>query len=141
MFFITPKVKASNTAKIGELLTALDKAIKNNIEFTKNKLYAEYFGSAAVAVGNAVQIKKDVQLTVSITLIGLFLFISFFFKRLEVFFLIFIPVLFGGAFSLALLYLIKGEVSGIAGHAYSTQRSWINQAGSRNTSVGIAISN
>ncbi len=114
LFFITPKVKSSQTAKNSELLKSLDDAISKNIQFTKNKLYAEYFGTAAVAVGNAVQIKKDVTLTLSITVIGLFLFISFFFKRLEVFFLIFTPVLFGGAFSLALLYLYKGEISGIA---------------------------
>ncbi len=114
LFFITPKMKASETVKNTLLLTSLDEAIAKNIAFTKNKLYAEYFGTAAVAVGNAVQIKKDVRLTVSITLIGLFLFISFFFKRIEVFFLIFLPVLFGGAFSLALLYLYKGSISGIA---------------------------
>ncbi len=114
LFFITPKVKASETAKNKELLGLLDAAIDKNIASTKNKLYAEYFGTAAVAVGNAVQIKKDVTLTVSITLIGLFLFISLFFKRIEVFFLIFLPVLFGGAFSLAILYLFKGAISGIA---------------------------
>jgi uncharacterized protein len=114
LFFIIPKVKSSQTAKNAILLGLLDEAINKNIAFTKNKLYAEYFGTAAVAVGNAVQIKKDVTLTVSITLIGLFLFISLFFKRLEVFFLIFIPVLFGGAFSLAILYLMKGSIAGIA---------------------------
>ncbi len=114
LFFITPKVKPSETAKNKELLGLLDDAINKNSSFSKNKIAAEYFGTAAVAVGNAVQIKKDVTLTVSITLIGLFLFISFFFKRIEVFFLIFIPVLFGGAFSLALLYLYKGTISGIA---------------------------
>ncbi len=114
LFFITPKIKATETAKNSELLKLLDDAISLNISNTKNKLYAEYFGTAAVAVGNAVQIKKDVKLTLTITIIGLFLFISFFFKRFEVFFLIFTPVLFGGAFSLALLYLYKGEISGIA---------------------------
>jgi 1-acyl-sn-glycerol-3-phosphate acyltransferase len=114
LFFITPKVKASETAKNTEFLNLLNEAINKNSAFTKNKLYAEYFGTAAVAVGNALQIKKDVKLTLSITVIGLFLFISFFFKRIEVFFLIFTPVLFGGAFSLALLYLYKGEISGIA---------------------------
>lgn len=114
LFFITPKIKSSETTKNSELLKLLDNAINKNISFSNNKLYAEYFGTAAVAVGNAVQIKKDVILTLSITVIGLFLFISFFFKRIEVFFLIFTPVLFGGAFSLALLYLYKGEISGIA---------------------------
>lgn len=114
LFFIVPNVKSSNTEKNSQLLEALDSAINNTIAKSGNKIYAEYFGSAAVAVGNAVQIKKDVKLTLTITIIGLFLFITFFFKRLEVFFIIFIPVVFGAAFSLALLYLYKGTISGIA---------------------------
>ncbi|MCW3070978.1 MAG: glycerol acyltransferase [Bacteroidetes bacterium] len=114
LFFIVPKVKPSETAKNAELLAGLDTAINTTISKSGNKIYAEYFGSAAVAVGNAVQIKKDVKLTLTITIIGLFLFITFFFRRIEVFFIIFIPVVFGAAFSLALLYLYKGSISGIA---------------------------
>ncbi len=113
LFFITPKPKSSETSKNAKLMSALDEAISTRTS-QNNQIHAEYFGGAAVAVGNAQQIKKDVVLTLSITVIGLFLFISFFFKRLEVFFLIFIPVAFGGAFSLAILYLIKGEISAIA---------------------------
>ncbi len=114
LFFIIPKAKSSETAKNITLITALDDAVKKTIAESKGRVHAEYFGSTAVAVGNAVQIKKDVWLTLSITIVGLFLFITFFFKRIEVFFLIFIPVIFGAGFSLALLYLIKGTISGIA---------------------------
>jgi uncharacterized protein len=114
LFFVIPAVKPSETAKNNELLTALDSAISKTISSSGNKIFAEYFGSAAVAAGNAERIKKDVTLTVSITIVALFLFISFFFKRIETFFLIFLPVLFGGAFSLAILYLMKGHVSAIA---------------------------
>ena len=114
LFFIIPKVKPSETDKNAELLAGLDSALEKTSALSKGKVHAEYFGSAAVAVGNAIQIKKDVKLTLTITIIGLFLFITFFFRRIEVFFIIFIPVLFGAAFSLALLYLYKGSISGIA---------------------------
>lgn len=113
LFFITPAMKGSETKRTEELLAALNLILRTNLQHHP-RFHAEYFGSSAVAAGNAVQIKKDVMLTVSITIIGLFLFISFFFKRLEVFFIIFLPVAFGAAFSLALLYLLKGEISGIA---------------------------
>lgn len=113
LFFITPTPATSQTAKNAELLAQLDNIILTNTA-KNNKLHAEYFGGVAVAVGNAKQIKSDVILTLSITVIGLFLFISLFFRRIEVFFLIFIPVIFGGGFSLALLYLFKGEISAIA---------------------------
>lgn len=113
LFFITPKPKSSETAKNAELLTKIDSILSKELAKDPN-IHAEYFGGMAVAVGNAKQIKSDVILTLSITVIGLFLFISFFFRRIQVFFLIFIPVLFGGTFSLALLYLFKGEISAIA---------------------------
>ena len=113
LFFIVPAMKSNETEKNTKFLTALD-SIMDVFAHTQPQVHAEYFGSAAVAAGNAEQVKKDVMLTMSITIIGLFLFISFFFKRLEVFFIIFIPVAFGAAFSLALLYLFKGEISGIA---------------------------
>jgi uncharacterized protein len=114
LFFIVPKVKPSETDKNAALLSGINSALNKTSASGNNEIHAEYFGSAAVAVGNAVQIKKDVTLTLTITVIGLFLFITFFFRRIEVFFIIFIPVLFGAAFSLALLYLYKGSISGIA---------------------------
>lgn len=113
LFFITPSMKGSETEKNAQLITTID-SVLNALTQSFPQIHAEYFGSAAVAAGNATQIKKDVFLTMSITIFGLFLFISFFFKRLEVFFIIFIPVAFGAAFSLALLYLFKGQISGIA---------------------------
>lgn len=114
LFFITPTGKSNETAKNTTLIKSLDKTIEKVIASSGNKIYAEYFGGTAVAVGNATQIKSDVTLTLTITVMALFLFITFFFKRIEVFFVIFIPVIFGAAFSLALLYLIKGEISAIA---------------------------
>lgn len=113
LFFLIPAMKGSETDKNIALLNSMDSILSKH-KTTHPEFQAEYFGSAAVAAGNAVQIKKDVWLTMSITIIGLFIFISLFFKRLEVFFIIFIPVVFGAAFSLALLYLFKGEISGIA---------------------------
>lgn len=113
LFFITPTPASSETAKNAELLEKVTNSIVTTASQNK-EVTAEYFGGVAVAVGNAKQIKSDVILTLSITVIGLFLFISLFFRRIEVFFVIFIPVIFGGAFSLAMLYLFKGEISAIA---------------------------
>ena len=68
----------------------------------------------AVGVGNAKRIKKDVTITVTGALVFLLLFISLFFKRKSIFFIILLPALFGGLASLALLFIIKTEVSIIA---------------------------
>lgn len=112
LFFVTPrdsKNTALNAAWINETEQVLDTLHQ---EFPQ--VQAEYFGSVAVAVANAERIKKDVTMTVSITILFLFLFISLFFRRFLIFFLLFIPVVFGAAFSLAMLFLIKGSVSAIA---------------------------
>ncbi|MFH1321646.1 MAG: 1-acyl-sn-glycerol-3-phosphate acyltransferase [Bacteroidota bacterium] len=75
---------------------------------------AEYYGALAVAVGNANRIKKDITLTVTIALFVLLIFISLFFKRKSIFFIILLPVLFGGIISLAFLFFLKTKVSVIA---------------------------
>ncbi len=77
-------------------------------------IHAEYFGSVPVAVGNANQIKKDIQLTVTIAIICLLILISFFFRQASIFFLIILPIAFGGIASLAVLFLIRTQVSAIA---------------------------
>lgn len=112
LFFITPKAP-KKTAINAELIYGLDEIIEK-LALQNTNIHAEYFGSVAVAVANAERIKKDVAITLSITITILFLFISLFFRRVFIFLLIFLPVLFGAGFSLALLFLIKGSVSGIA---------------------------
>jgi len=67
-----------------------------------------------VSVGNASQLKKDTMLTLTLAIIIIVLFISIYFKKKYVSFIILLPVLFGAAFSLAIIYLIKGSVSTIA---------------------------
>lgn len=77
-------------------------------------LNIHYFSSAAVAITNAERIKKDsiVALTLSLLLIiGLLLW---FYRDLRPLIYILPTVAFGGLFSLAIIYLIKGSVSTIA---------------------------
>ena len=112
LFFLTPKEPKNqqlNTALIKNIDEILEKAATQN-----PKIQTEYFGSIAVAAANADRIKRDVMMTVSITLLILFVSLTFFFRKPFIFFVIFLPVLFGGTFSIALLFLIKGSVSGIA---------------------------
>lgn len=112
--FISPAAKPSETVKTEQLISYMEGAIAKASMQTDQLVDAEYFGSATVAAGNAERIKKDVTLTVGITIIILFLFITLFFRKVSVFFILFIPVLFGGLFSLAMLQLIRGHVSAIA---------------------------
>lgn len=114
LLFVSPEGSSSDTEQNTLLIDSLELAIAKTRNDQDNKVAVEYFGGVAVAVANAKQVKSDTWLTLSITLIALFLFITFFFRRVEAFFIIFIPVAFGGAFSLAMLYFLKGDISGIA---------------------------
>ena len=114
LLFITTSNPVNETSKNTVFLEELDKVLKNITTETGNTVGVEYFGAVAVSVGNAEIIKKDIILTVTIALIILMLLISLFFRRVSVFVFIFLPAIFGGSVALALLFLIKSQISLIA---------------------------
>lgn len=111
LMFISPAQSARETRINKEMLSALDGVTQAVTEDYQEKIRAEYFGAVAVAVDNATRIRKDVTATVTVAMIALLALIGFFFRRLHIFFLLVIPVIFGALTSLALLYLFKGRVS------------------------------
>src|SRR6185295_5895194 len=112
LLFISPAFPADNTGKNKQLLEGMDQLIRHLQEH--GSVDANYFGGVAVAVGNAVQLRKDSFLTISITSLFLILFIGWYFKKKRAPFLILLPVVLGALFSLSLLYWIKGTISVIA---------------------------
>lgn len=112
--FLTPTNNSNETAVNGILFARLDSIIAKHEAENEGVVDINYFGPAAVAVGNANQIKNDINLTVTIALFLLLVFISLFFRSKTVFFQIFLPGLFGAVISLGLLYLLLGKVSLIA---------------------------
>ena len=111
LFFITPLYPPNNTGKNAILLEGLDSLINAN---RSASVSATYFGATAVSVGNALQLRKDSLLTQGITVLFIVLFLGFYFRKKRAPFFILVPVLFGAAFSLALIYFIKGSISVIA---------------------------
>ncbi len=112
LFFITP-AHPHETAENKILFKHIDQLL-GSLSDNFPDLKIQYFGSAVVAEGNAAQIKKDITLTVSIAAIALILLISLFFRNWKSFFLIMLPVLFGGVIALAGLALLEREVSAIS---------------------------
>jgi 1-acyl-sn-glycerol-3-phosphate acyltransferase len=113
IIFITTKHHSTDSANNAALIDGLDTIIEN-IAGKINPARISYFGAAAISVENARRIKKDTCITLSIAVFIIVAFITLIFRRKFISIAIVIPVLFGIAFSLALLYLIKGEVSAIA---------------------------
>ncbi|NQV01541.1 MAG: methyltransferase domain-containing protein [Bacteroidia bacterium] len=113
LMFITPANPPSETSKNGELVSTLDEVIVSLSNGIQN-VEADYFGSIAVAVGNANQLKHDIILSLSLALIAILLLIGWYFRNLAIPLLGFIPAFFGGGLALSTLYLVKGNISAIA---------------------------
>ena len=112
LFFVTP-AHPHETAENKILFEHIDQLL-SSLSNDFPGVNVQYFGSAVVAEGNAAQIKRDITLTVSIAAIALILLISLFFRNWKSFFLIMLPVLFGGLMALAGLALLEREVSAIS---------------------------
>ncbi|MBR5957790.1 MAG: transporter, partial [Salinivirgaceae bacterium] len=113
MMILTPKY---NLGHIGEnkgfVIRFEEELQKFNNRHTG--VCAEYFGGASVSVYNALQIQNDTTLTSLIALIIIAVFISLIFKRKRTIPLVIVPALFGGLFALAIMSLVKGEISAAA---------------------------
>ncbi len=114
MMFIVPAYASSKTGENGILMEELDRIIHQTEDQFKDKVTADYFGSAAVAAGNARQIKKDIYLTVSLAAFLLIAFIFLYFRKKSSFILIFLPSVLGAGFALAILFLIGKSISAIS---------------------------
>jgi len=113
LIFITPAYPPGETGRNGELLKKLDRII--DLKINQGKVFrAEYFGAAAVAVGNALRLKKDILLTLGIALLSIFLLLGFYFRSALVPLLGLLPAAFGGGLAIAVLACVKGSLSAIA---------------------------
>ena len=114
MVFISSSVPPNDIGRTKKFFESLDGIIKSVQSKFNNKVTVEYYGAAAVSLGNATQIKYDSISTSLIALVLILLLLGFFFKRILVVFYILLPVIFGALFSLTLLYFLKQEISAIA---------------------------
>lgn len=114
LLFITPSYPSGNTLQNSRLLKGLDSIINhlNNSGYKNTEV--NYFGSTAVSVSNALQLRTDTIYTQGITVIFIIIFLAFYFRKKRAPFIILMPVLYGCLFSLSFIYFIKGSISVIA---------------------------
>jgi len=113
LIFLTSAHPPNETSRNALLIEALDHEIKL-LEESDKTMEVIYFGTPAVAVANATQIKKDIAFTLTIALILILFLLWFYFRNLLVLPIILLPALFGVVFSLAIIYFIKAKISVIA---------------------------
>lgn len=112
-FFLKPSNKAGATGVNSTFFGQADKYIED-WEAKNTGINITYFGGPAVAAGNATQMRTDTIVTLSVTIVLLLLLTYYFFRRKRTPLLLLVPVLYGGAMGLGILYLLQGSVSVIA---------------------------
>jgi uncharacterized protein len=109
ILFITPKFSSTDSKKNKSLHSFLMNFQKNH-----TTIKIDYFGSLIIAAENEAQIKNDIFKTVTIAVCILFILLIYYFKKIYLPIIAFIPSLFGVGFSLAILSIIKPSISAIS---------------------------
>lgn len=114
LLFITPKISSDRTAE-NDLFVKTLYAINSGLNKAyEGKVSAEYFGSVLIAVANADRIKADVRNSMVIATVLLLALLLFFFRRVSVSLILFVPSLFGGLLAICVLYFMRDGVSAIS---------------------------
>ncbi|MFA7686977.1 MAG: 1-acyl-sn-glycerol-3-phosphate acyltransferase [Moheibacter sp.] len=115
LVFLEPSAAPNETAQNTELVETLDQLIHFlNSKYKKDGVQAEYFGATPVSVANAKQIKRDIILTLSISLVLLFALFIYFYRKVHIPLIILVPALFGSLLGIVVLYFLKGTISAIS---------------------------
>jgi Predicted exporter len=112
--FITTRSGAGETEQNSHFIHILDSTVHAlNVQF-EGRVTGEYFGAVPMAVANAKQIKRDIQVTLSIALVVLLALFIYFYRRVSVPFIILVPAAFGSLLGMGVLYWYKGTISAIS---------------------------
>jgi len=114
LMFVIPARPSTETKENARLLALIGQYGGKIAAHFNDKAQLIYFGSVAASVSNASRIKADIIISVGIAGILLIILLGLYFKKRFRFLFIFLPALLGGGFALAMLYLIRTEVSAIS---------------------------
>lgn len=113
MCFLTPEFGTGNTGSNDRLVSIVEEEL-DGIRSDFPEVEAEYFAGPAVGVYNARQIKKDTLMTSLFAIILVAAVIMLSFRKRGTIPMVFLPVIYGMLFSLAVIAIIKGSISSIA---------------------------
>lgn len=108
--YISPSFKSFDSKSGTELFNLIEKEI-DRLHFDYPTVEVQFHGAPVQSVYNSRQIKQDLSLTVSISLIIVCFIIGLCFKNKSTMPLLLAPVVYGAFFALTLMYFIKGSMS------------------------------
>lgn len=112
--FVSSVHPVSETALNKRFVKNLQNSIDEIKEISGGTIRVSDFGAVEVAVTNATQIRKDSYLSIMISVCLIIILLGLYFRKPAPLYLIIFPVIFGGAFAVAMLFLFKGTISSIA---------------------------
>lgn len=114
VMFLSPAQKSTETSKNSILLRKLDQLFSETGSLSGGRIKAGYFGTLAVSVANARQLKRDIMLTMNLAIVLLILFIGFYFGRFRIIPAIVLTTLMSAGISVAVLTLMNRELSAVS---------------------------
>ncbi len=113
LVYISPNFKSFDSKNGQKLVSMLEEKIEDiEAEYDGIKIY--YHGSPIQSVYNSRQIKKDLALTLTMSLALICVIIMLCFKNISTIPMMLGPVVYGAFFALTMMYLIKGTMSLLA---------------------------
>lgn len=113
MVVLTTPYGTSETEHNTQLLQLIEEVMQS-VEQEQPEVTLSCFGAPAIAVTNANQIKRDSLLAISLSVLLISLLLIYYFRNARNILLIFLSVLFGYLFALAIMALISDQLSIIA---------------------------
>jgi predicted RND superfamily exporter protein len=108
--FLAPDFKTLDSKLSTQFVQVLQQAVE---EYTKQNPDIEilYHGQPIQSVSNADRIKKDLLLTVSVSLVVIITLLIGCFKNVSTLFYLLAPIIYGVLFAMSVMYFIKGGMS------------------------------
>lgn len=113
LLFINPKHKSGDTQNNAAFVEGI-KEIESKINKEFTHINVQFFGAPIIAVANAKQIKSDIIKTIAISMSFLVVLLMFFYRKISIPLILFIPTVFGFTTALVIIYFIRKEVSAIS---------------------------
>ncbi|MCM8570052.1 MMPL family transporter [Gramella jeungdoensis] len=113
ILFLDSALPSSETDRNEDFINSLED-ITGQLNQEYDQVEASYFGGILYSLANADRIKKDIRLTIGIAVVLLLILLIFFYRKIYVPFLLFIPSILAGITAIAVLSIAKGSVSAIS---------------------------
>ena len=108
--YVSPSFKSYDSKSSGQLVCMLEDEIQN-CQADHPGLKIHFHGAPVQSINNSRQIKRDLSLTLTVSLLLVCILIGVCFKNKNTIPMLILPVVYGAFFALAMMYLVKGSMS------------------------------